>query len=156
MQVSGCIPQGIGVVHSAGFEDQVFAVHVGQGQDLRTVIERHDRDDGVGACAGPGHAEGIGGSRHLQHHVRAAVVGVPAGKRFHLVWQNGKHPGIMPVDKRQPDRVRIADDDEMLPRPAQCRVQQGVAPDLCAVRRTTTFSSGGNRYENRTGMARRA
>ena len=49
----------VAAVYAAGFEGEVFAVHVGQGKGLGFVVEGHHGDDGIGPGAGPGQTEGV-------------------------------------------------------------------------------------------------
>ena len=49
----------VAAVDAAGFEGEVFAVHVGEGKGLGFVVEGHHGDDGVGPGAGPGQTEGV-------------------------------------------------------------------------------------------------
>ena len=49
----------VAAIDTAGFEGQIFAVHLRQGQGLGLVVESHHRDDGIGPGAFPGQAEGV-------------------------------------------------------------------------------------------------
>ena len=44
---------GVAAVHAAGLEREVFAVHIGQRQRLRLVIQRNDSDDRIRSGALP-------------------------------------------------------------------------------------------------------
>ena len=52
----------VAAVDAAGFEGQVFAVHLRQGQGLGFVVEGHHGDDGIGPGAFPGQPEGVLGA----------------------------------------------------------------------------------------------
>lgn len=60
-------------VYTASLEGKVLAVHVGQRQQLRTVIKRDHRNDGIGTRTLPRKAEGIVGPRDLDNAVGPAV-----------------------------------------------------------------------------------
>ena len=60
-------------VHTPGLEGQVLAVHIGQGENLRPVVQGHHRYHGVGPGALPGGGEGIPPSGRLEDHIRAAM-----------------------------------------------------------------------------------
>ena len=66
----------VAAIDAAGFEDQILAVHIRQGQALSLVVEGHHGDDGIGSGAFPGQTEGILGACHFQHHIGTTVVGV--------------------------------------------------------------------------------
>lgn len=72
----------VAAVHSACFEGQVFAVHVGQGEKLGGVIEGYDGDGGVGAGTVPCQVEGVFGSGYFEYDVGSAVVAVLEGEIF--------------------------------------------------------------------------
>lgn len=98
-------------VHPAGLEGEVFAVHVGEGEDLRGIVQGHHGDDGVGPGAGPGQGKGALAPRHLQHPVRAPVGAVSADKVGGSLRTHGQHLGIMGLHKGSALRVFLADDD---------------------------------------------
>ena len=76
--------RNIAAIHPACLEGEVFPVHLRERKDLGRVIHRHNGDQGIGAGALPGQAEGLLRPGYLQHPVRAAVVAV--GLR------EGQHP----------------------------------------------------------------
>ena len=110
-------------VHSAGLEGQVLAIHVGQGQHLRPVVQGHDGDHRIGAGALPGQAERIVGSGHFEHHVGPAVRTMSEHLLPARLGQNDEHVGIMFAHEAGAFFRLLADDD--LPRPFQQHAQQG-------------------------------
>ena len=101
----------VAAVHPAGFEGEVFAVHIGQRQHLGPVVKGHHRDSGVGPGTLPGHPEAVVAPRHLQHHVGASVVAVlPDIVGQSLRW-GGEYLRVVGADKVQPLLVQIADND---------------------------------------------
>ena len=55
----------VAAVDAAGFEGQVFAVHIRQGQSLSLIIEGNHCNNGIGPGAFPGQTEGILGACQL-------------------------------------------------------------------------------------------
>ena len=49
----------VAAVDAAGFEGQVFAIHIWQRQGLGFVVESHHGDNGIGSGAFPGQASAI-------------------------------------------------------------------------------------------------
>ena len=103
----------VAAVHAAGLEDQVLAVHVGQGERLRAVVEGDNRDDRIWARAFPRHVEGGLGTGDLQHNVRAAVIGVGENEILQAVRFGGQYIGVVLADKVQPGFIDIANDDAL-------------------------------------------
>ena len=55
-------PQDLGAIaaiHAAGLKGQIITIHIRQRKGLGTIIKGYHRDNGIGASALPGHAEGI-------------------------------------------------------------------------------------------------
>ena len=105
--------QGFGAVaaiHPTGFENQVFAVHIGQRQRLRAVVEGYDGHGGVGPGTGPCHAEGIRRAGHLQHRVRSAMVGMLTHKGFQRFRRRGEHLRVVAAHEGQAQWVCVAYD----------------------------------------------
>ena len=98
-------------VDAAGFEGQILAVHIRQGQILGLIVEGHYGDDGVGAGALPCQVEGILGTGHFQYHIGAAVVGVGKGERLAVLRRAGQHIGVMRFHKGDAGGILLADDD---------------------------------------------
>ena len=118
----GNVPQdgrAVAAVHAASLERQVFAVHVGQRQHLRLVVQRNDRDDRVRAGALPCEAEAVRCARTFDHDVRAAVAAVVAHKLERVRGRNGQHVRIVLLHEASPRGVAFAHDD------AARAVQQG-------------------------------
>ena len=103
----------VAAVHTAGFESQIFAVHIRQGKGLSFVIEGHHGDNGIGPGAFPGQAEGILGTCHFQHHIGAAVVRVGSRECLAVFRFAGQHIGVMLMDEGNSSRVFFADDDSL-------------------------------------------
>lgn len=61
-------------IDAAGLECQVFAIHPRQGQYLFFLVERDNRDDGIGAAAKPCEFKSILSSGNLNHMVGATVL----------------------------------------------------------------------------------
>ena len=103
----------VAAVDAAGFEGQVLAVHIRQGQGLGLVVEGNHGDDGVGAGALPGQAESVLCAGHFQHHIGAAVVGVGEGECLAFFRSADQHIGVMFLNKSDAGRVLFADDDPL-------------------------------------------
>ena len=148
-------------VHAAGFERQVFPIHLGQGQHLRTVVQGHHRHHGVGTGALPGHTEGLRRAGYLQHRVGAAVGAVCPHRFQDLLRRSRQDLRKVIADEVQPAGVRIADDD--LPGPLELYALQGadargpcaddqnsvLRPDLCDVCRPV---AGGQHIAHQKGL----
>ena len=61
-------------VHVARLEGQILAVHLGQWQHLRLIVERHNRYNRIWASTLPRQAEGILRTRNLQHHIGTSTL----------------------------------------------------------------------------------
>ena len=59
----------IAAVHAARFEGQVLAVHLGQRQHLRLIVERHNRHNRIRASALPRQAKSILCTRNFEYHI---------------------------------------------------------------------------------------
>ena len=103
----------IAAVDAASLESEVFAVHVGQGQYLGFVVERHDRDDGIGTCTLPGKAERVVASRHFQHAVGAAVVAVSGHEVGAFLRLREKNIGVVSLHKGAALFRLFADDNAL-------------------------------------------
>ena len=104
-------PQDLGAVaaiHAAGLEGQVFAVHLGQGQHLRPVIQRDDGHDRVRPRALPRHAEALLRARDLEHHVRAAVGAVLPDEFQHMPGRYREHIRVVLLHEAAPRGVGLA------------------------------------------------
>ena len=66
--------RAIAAVHAARLEGQILAVHLGQGQNLRFIIQRHNRHNRIRASALPRQAEGILCTRNLQHNISPSTL----------------------------------------------------------------------------------
>lgn len=66
----------VAAIHAAGLKGQIFAIHIGQRQHLRSVVQRNDGDDCVGARAFPCQPETVLCACDLEHDIRAAVTAV--------------------------------------------------------------------------------
>nr|DAL56230.1 MAG TPA_asm: hypothetical protein [Caudoviricetes sp.] len=105
-------------IHPAGLEREVLAVHVGQRQLLRPVVQRHDRHHGVRAGALPGQTEGPVAAGDLQHAVGAAVVAVPQHEVAARLGPGDEHLGIVFADEAAPLLEGFAHDDALrIPEP---------------------------------------
>ena len=110
-------------VHPARLEGEVLAVHIGQRKHLRTVVERHDGDRGIGAGTLPRQAEGVVGSRHLQHHIGTTVVGVRADELRTALRLRQQHVGIVGLHEGTAFGRLLAHDDTL--GALQHRAEQG-------------------------------
>ena len=118
--------EGLGTVapvDTAGLKGQVLSVHLGQGEDLRLVVERHDGDGGVGAGAFPGLAERRRAARHLHDDVGTAVLAVAEDEVAAGVGSGQEHVGPVRADKGGSDGVGLADDEAS--RAVQAGAEQG-------------------------------
>ena len=102
---------GIAAVHAAGLEDQVFAVHIGQGKHLRLVVQCNNGDNGVRTGALPCKTEAFVRACHLADHIRAAVRAVQLHELLRVVGRDGEHIGIALAHKAQTGGIRIAQDN---------------------------------------------
>ena len=80
---------------------------------MRFIIKGHHRHRAIGSGAIPRHAEGISGARHLQHHIRAAVVRICQRKCLADFGGAGQHRRIMGPDEGNSCRVLFADNDPL-------------------------------------------
>ena len=98
-------------IHTAGFEGQVFAVHIGQRKHLRGIIQRHNRDCCIRPGTFPRKAEAVRRAGDLEHYIRSAVTTVAAHKFQRMRRGNGQHIGIVRLQEAQPRGILLAYDD---------------------------------------------
>jgi len=89
----------VAAIHAAGFEGEIFAIHLRQGQRLGTVVQGHHRHDGIGAGALSGHAESLIAAGHLQHHICTPVVTVCLHQIGHLLGTDRQNFRIVVTDE---------------------------------------------------------
>ena len=113
----------VAAIHATGFENKIFAVHIGQRQALRFIVERHNRYDSVRTRAFPRELEGVATAGNLQNNVRTAMVGMLLNKGLAFLRLAKQYIGIMLSDKLRSGCIFFADDDAL--RLLQHNTQQG-------------------------------
>ncbi len=113
----------VAAIHATGFENKILAVHIGQRQALRFIVERHNRYDSIRTRAFPRQLEGIATAGNLQNNIRTAMVGMLLNKRFALLRLAKQYIGIMLADKLRSGSILLADDNAL--RLLQHNAQQG-------------------------------
>lgn len=101
----------VAAVDATGFEGEIFAVHVGEGEYLRLVVHGHDGDYGVGAGHLPCRAECVRGTCHLDDAVGAAMVGEAVDYRPAFGRGDDMHARIVIGYKLAAEMVGLADYD---------------------------------------------
>ena len=101
----------IAAVHAARFEDQILAVHLGQRQHLRLIVQRHNRHNRIRASALPRQAEGILRTRNLQHNISTSTLAFLAHCGDAILRRNNFHARIVFAYKTGSFRRFLTHDD---------------------------------------------
>ena len=119
----------VATVNAARLEGEVLAIHVGQGEHLWLVVEGHDGDDGVGACALPCQLESGGSASHFKHTVGTAMVAVALHEVHTFIGRGEQHIGVVIFHKSAALFRLLAHDDALglLQHGAQQRADAGGA-----------------------------
>ena len=113
----------VAAVHPACLEYQVLAIHVGQWEDLGTVIHGDNGNHGIGTGTLPGHAEGFLRTGHFQDSIGSSM-GTQTPDRLQAMLRiRYRHFGIMLQDKMPALGGFLAHDDAA--GSAQHRAEQG-------------------------------
>ena len=89
----------VAAVHAAGLEGQVFAVHVGKGKHLGTVVEGNNGHYGVGAGAFPSKAEGALCPGNLEYGVGSSVCAFPEDGGAAFFRSGDENVGVVLADE---------------------------------------------------------
>ena len=103
--------RAIAAVHAARLEGQILAVHIGQGQRLWLIIQRHNRHNRIRASALPRQAEGILRTSNFQHHISPSMLAFLAHCGDAILWRNNFHARIVFTHKTGSFGRFLAHDD---------------------------------------------
>ena len=85
----------IASIHTARLKRKVLAIHVGQGKNLRTVIEGHYGNNRVRTSTLPCQSEGVIGTCHFNNHICPAMCAIRLNIRLTLFRRNNLNLRIM-------------------------------------------------------------
>ena len=105
--------RAVAAVHTSGLEGQILAVHIGQRECLRLVIESNYRHNSIRSGTHPRKLEGVLRSGNLQKYICAAVIRVGVDIILTFLRLAKQHISIVFLDKLRSYRIFLAYNDPL-------------------------------------------